>query len=205
MHINNRDAHYISGTASFTYQEHALHSPKHISHQVKCICNSYNANTQTGVAWTNAETERLRCVFLRVSGLLSSANTKTLKSNYALEDETDEKWETPPPASARQMCVCVCVFVHTFVPNAHFCKIKQKGQTFSSICCGLLNYLNHHVYSGQPASWEEPSQLKMCLLTFHLCYKIVRPISECSQNAQKKIIGYVNIRDVNVLSAIWNK
>lgn len=62
--------------ASFTYQEHALHSPKHISQQVKCICNSYNANTQTGVAWTNAETERLRCVFLRVSGLLSSANTK---------------------------------------------------------------------------------------------------------------------------------
>ncbi len=68
-----------------------LHLPIHISQQVNVFCNSYNANTQTGVAWTNAETERLRCVFLRVSSLLSSANTKTLKSNYTLEDETDEK------------------------------------------------------------------------------------------------------------------
>ncbi len=130
----------FSGTASFTYQEHVLHSPKHISQQVKCICNSYNANTQTGVAWTNAETERLRYVFLRVSGLLSSANTKTLKSNYALEDETDEKWETPPPDFARQMCVSVCLCTLSF-PTPTFAKLSKSVRLSPAYVVGFLTIL----------------------------------------------------------------
>lgn len=157
MHINNKDSHYLSGTTSLMYQEHALHLLKCVSQQVRHICNSDNANTQTVVATADTETGRLRHAFLRVSGPLSSANIEIW---LRMEDETDEKWETPPPAPARQICVCVHFLSQPplVMPKRWYCPFTHIGAlliilkslemsmcqtfTFSSICCRLLKLAN---------------------------------------------------------------